>query len=78
MEEKIRQLLIGSGYTEIVNYSFENPIAADVLCLSGNDERRSPVRIKKSAGGRSFRYACNFDLWFTRNTAKRNANKRFF
>jgi len=77
MEEQIRQLLIGSGYTEIVNYSFGNPLAADVLCLSDNDERRSPVRIKNPLGE---------DLSAMRTTlinglletAKRNANNGSF
>jgi phenylalanyl-tRNA synthetase beta chain len=50
LEEKIRQLLIGSGYTEIVNYSFGIPIAADLLCLPENDEKRRIVRIKNPLG----------------------------
>jgi phenylalanyl-tRNA synthetase beta chain len=46
LEERIRQLLNGSGYSEIVNYSFGNPSFVDHLFLSANDERRSLVRIK--------------------------------
>jgi phenylalanyl-tRNA synthetase beta chain len=46
LEERIRQLLNGSGYSEIVNYSFSNPSFVDHLFLSANDERRSLVRIK--------------------------------
>ena len=50
LEERLRQLLTGSGYTEIVNYSFGTPQAADILCLPENDERRSSVRIKNPLG----------------------------
>jgi phenylalanyl-tRNA synthetase beta chain len=73
MEEKIRQLLIGSGYTEIVNYSFGNPLAADILCLSGNDERRRSVRIKNPLGEdlSAMRTTMIYGLL---ETAKRNAN----
>ncbi len=46
LEERIRELLNGSGYSEIINYSFGNPTFADHLLLSENDERRSLVRIK--------------------------------
>jgi phenylalanyl-tRNA synthetase beta chain len=77
MEERIRQLLIGSGYTEIVNYSFGIPLASDILCLPENDERRRSVRIKNPLGE---------DLSFMRTTliyglletAKRNANNGSF
>jgi len=50
MEERIRQLLTGSGYTEIVNYSFGTPQAADILSLPENDERRKTVMIKNPLG----------------------------
>ena len=46
MEERLRQLLTGSGFTEIVNYSFGTPSAADMLSLPATDERRNTVRIK--------------------------------
>ena len=46
LEERIRQLLNGSGYTEIVNYSFGTPAAVDHLCLAENDERRRLILIK--------------------------------
>ena len=46
LEEKIRQILTGTGYTEVVNYSFVNPESVDYLCLPENDERRRLVRIK--------------------------------
>ncbi|PKN70239.1 MAG: phenylalanine--tRNA ligase subunit beta [Deltaproteobacteria bacterium HGW-Deltaproteobacteria-12] len=46
LEERIRCLLTGSGYTEVVNYSFISPTSVDSLSLAENDERRSLVHIK--------------------------------
>ncbi len=46
LEERIRQLLIGSGYSEIINYSFTSPASVDYLCLPQDDERRNFVVIK--------------------------------
>ncbi len=46
LEEKIRHILIGTGYSEVVNYSFVTPEFVDYLCLPENDERRRLVRIK--------------------------------
>jgi len=46
LEERLRQLLIGSGFTEIINYSFTSPALADCLGLSQQDERRRFVVIK--------------------------------
>jgi phenylalanyl-tRNA synthetase beta chain len=46
LEEKIRLILIGTGYAEVVNYSFVTPESVDYLCLPENDERRHLVRIK--------------------------------
>ena len=46
LEEKIRHILIGTGYSEVVNYSFVTPESVDYLCLPENDERRRMVRIK--------------------------------
>jgi len=77
LEEKIRQLLIGDGFTEIINYSFGTPQAADMLSLSDRDERRNFVRIKNPLGE---------DLSAMRTTmvyglleaAKRNANNGSF
>ena len=46
LEEKIRNILIGNGYSEVVNYSFVTPESVDYLCLPDNDERRRLVRIK--------------------------------
>jgi phenylalanyl-tRNA synthetase beta chain len=46
LEERIRQLLIGSGYSEIINYSFTSPASVDYLNLTSNDKRRNFVVIK--------------------------------
>ncbi len=46
LEEKIRKILIGTGYSEVVNYSFVTPESVDYLCLPEDDERRRLVRIK--------------------------------
>jgi phenylalanyl-tRNA synthetase beta chain len=45
LEETIRQILTGTGYTEVINYSFITPVSADNLCLKENDERRRMVHI---------------------------------
>jgi phenylalanyl-tRNA synthetase beta chain len=50
MEERIRQLMIGGGFTEIVNYSFGTPLAADILSLPENDQRRNFVKINNPLG----------------------------
>jgi phenylalanyl-tRNA synthetase beta chain len=77
MEEKIRQLLIGSGYTEIINYSFGSPLFSDVISLPENDERRRSVRIKNPLGEdlSSMRTTMIYGLL---ETAKRNANNGSF
>jgi len=77
LEEKIRQLLIGSGYTEIVNYSFGIPVASDHLCLPENDERRRLVRIKNPLGEdlSAMRTTMIYGLL---ETAKKNANNGSF
>ncbi len=46
LEERIREILNGCGYSEVVNYSFGNPTFTDHLLLSQNDERRRLVQIK--------------------------------
>ncbi len=46
LEERTRQLLAGSGYSEIINYSFTSPASADYLGLMPEDQRRSFVVIK--------------------------------
>lgn len=50
LEEKIRQALIGSGFTEVVNYSFGTPLSVENLCLPVNDDRRNLVKIKNPLG----------------------------
>lgn len=46
LEEDIRQLMTGDGYSEVVNYSFISPAATDNLCLKEDDERRRLVHIR--------------------------------
>ncbi len=46
LEARLRQLLIGSGYTEVINYSFTTPASVDCLGLPKDDERRNFVAIK--------------------------------
>ena len=46
LEERVRQVLIGSGYSEIINYSFTSPASVDYLCLPPADARRNFVVIK--------------------------------
>ena len=46
LEERIRHLLTGSGYSEIINYSFTSPASVDDLGLPTEDERRRFVVIK--------------------------------
>ncbi|MDD5524005.1 MAG: phenylalanine--tRNA ligase subunit beta [Smithella sp.] len=77
MEERLRLLLTGSGYTEIVNYSLGTPQASDILCLPENDERRSLVRIKNPLGEdlSAMRTTIIYGLL---ETAKKNANNGSF
>jgi phenylalanyl-tRNA synthetase beta chain len=46
LEERIRRLLTGAGFTEIINYSFTSPASVDALGLPPEDERRRLVVIK--------------------------------
>jgi phenylalanyl-tRNA synthetase beta chain len=77
LEERIRQLLIGSGYTEIVNYSFGIPVAADLLCLPENDERRRLVRIKNPLG-EDLSVMRTTMIYGLLETAKKNVNNGSF
>ncbi len=43
--ERYRKILTGSGFTEVIHYSFTNPASADILGLKGDDERRRFIRI---------------------------------
>ncbi len=46
LEERLCQLFIGCGFSEIINYSFTSPASADSLGFSPEDERRCFVVIK--------------------------------
>ena len=46
LEERIREILRGCGYSEIISYSFITPESVDILGIKENDERRNLVRIK--------------------------------
>ena len=46
LEERIRELMVGSGFSEIINYSFSSSASVDYLGLPQDDVRRSFVKIK--------------------------------
>ncbi|MDD4241370.1 MAG: phenylalanine--tRNA ligase subunit beta [Smithellaceae bacterium] len=46
LEEKVRQLFTGSGFTETIHYSFTSPASADGLGMPADDERRRFVVIR--------------------------------
>ena len=46
LEERIRTVLTGNGYNEVINYSFISPQSVDYLGLIEDDERRRLVHIK--------------------------------
>jgi phenylalanyl-tRNA synthetase beta chain len=46
LEDRIRDILKGSGFSEIITYSFISPDAVNILGLNEDDERRNLVRIK--------------------------------
>jgi phenylalanyl-tRNA synthetase beta chain len=46
LEDRLRGLLRGSGYSEMITYSFITPESVDILGLKENDERRSLVKIR--------------------------------
>ncbi|MDD4091041.1 MAG: phenylalanine--tRNA ligase subunit beta [Smithellaceae bacterium] len=46
LEERIRRLLTGSGFSEIITYSFTSPDSVEALGLPPEDERRRFVVIK--------------------------------
>ena len=43
---RLREIMTGAGYTEVINYSFISPNAVDQLGLEETDERRSHIRIR--------------------------------
>lgn len=77
LEERLRQLLIGSGFTEIINYSFGTQLAGDHLSLPANDERRNGVTIKNPLSEElsAMRTTMIHGLL---ETARRNANNGCF
>ena len=46
VEGRLREIMTGAGYTEVINYSFISPNAVDQLGLGEADERRSHLRIQ--------------------------------
>ncbi|MDO8722306.1 MAG: phenylalanine--tRNA ligase subunit beta [Syntrophales bacterium] len=46
LEDRIREILGGHGYSEVINYSFISPESLDLLAFREDDERRQLVRIK--------------------------------
>ena len=43
MMDRARNIMTGLGFSEVINYSFIEEIAADKLCLNEDDERRAHV-----------------------------------
>ena len=77
LEERIRGLMTGAGYSEIINYSFTTPVFADHLLLDENDVRRRLVAIKNplSEDQSVMRTTLVYGLL---ETMKRNANNGSF
>ena len=46
LRDRLREILQGSGYSEIITYSFISPGSMDVLGLAAGDERRRVVKIR--------------------------------
>ena len=46
IEDKIRAILTGNGYSEVINYSFITPESANILGIKKDDKGRRFVRIK--------------------------------
>jgi phenylalanyl-tRNA synthetase beta chain len=46
VEARLREIMTGAGYQEVINYSFVSPNAVDQLGLPETDERRLQVRIR--------------------------------
>jgi phenylalanyl-tRNA synthetase beta chain len=46
VEERLRKIVTGAGYTEVINYSFVSAEAIDQLGLGEKDERRNHVLIR--------------------------------
>ena len=50
LQSKIRTILNGYGYSEVINYSFTSPTSTDVLGLSDDDEGRKFIRLEDPLG----------------------------
>jgi phenylalanyl-tRNA synthetase beta chain len=46
VERRLREIMTGAGYAEVINYSFISPQAVDRLGLSSDDERRNSIAIR--------------------------------
>lgn len=46
LENRIRTIFNGYGYSEVINYSFTTPSSADILGLSVDNEGRRVIRLK--------------------------------
>ncbi len=45
IEEKIRTIFLGNGYTEVINFSFTSPHSAEILSIAPENEVRRFVKI---------------------------------
>ena len=50
LQNRIRAILNGYGYSEVINYSFTSPTSTDVLGLSEDDEGRRFIRLEDPLG----------------------------
>ena len=50
LEDRIRTIFNGYGYSEVINYSFTTPAAADILGLSKDDEGRRLIKLEDPLG----------------------------
>jgi len=77
LEERLRQLLTGSGYSEIINYSFTSPLSVDYLNLPLEDHRRNfvPIRNPLTEEQSVMRTTMSYGLL---ETLKKNINNASF
>ena len=73
VEGRLREIMTGAGYTEVINYSFISPDAVDRLGIGEADERRSHVSDPKSPDGRTGGPADHHDL---QSPAQRQKKRR--
>jgi len=50
LQSRIRTILNGYGYSEVINYSFTSPTSADILGLGEGDEGRRFIRLEDPLG----------------------------